>query len=82
MALSRHRPGPMNRLAMMIVTPEPVARLAVLIQAGPGVQNVMPTIRLAVFLAVFSGVCISEPGELDVERCVSSVVSPKPGLMC
>ena len=44
--------------------------------------DVMPTIRLAVFSAVFSGVCISEPGELDVERCVSSVVSPKPGLMC
>ena len=76
LVLSHPGPGPMNRLVMMIVIPEPVDRLAVLVQAGLGVRDVMPTNRLAVFFVLCSsGMCISEPGEPDMGRYVSSVVS-------
>ena len=52
--LSRPGPGPVNRLAMVVVIPVPVNRLAVLVQAGPGVRNAMITNRLAVLFVLLT----------------------------
>ena len=80
MVLSCPGSGPLNRLAMMVVIPEPVDRLAVFSTSSIGSTECAAYESIGSVLCTSnSGVCIFKPGEPDMGRYVCGVVSSRTG---
>ena len=81
LVVSRPGPGPMNRLSRMVVSPEPVNRLAVSARWSERVEGDDHELIGSIHDTTVSDVCLSEVGELAMWEYVDGIVSPRTGPM-